>query len=171
MFLVDAAGGAGRYAQELVPALLEAEPRLALTVFVNCDAPASLAAAPWAGEVDWVRLPTRFSNRTHLPGQAVALPAIAARRRLDVVHSLANGGPPITPGIRRVVTMLDLIWLHQREDWGSPSAVKTCVSVALAKSSTTSAMTVTAMRRREVFIPSRSPRCSRRRSASRSGAW
>jgi glycosyltransferase involved in cell wall biosynthesis len=125
MFLVDAAGGAGRYAEELVPALLDADPTIRLSVFVNRDAPASLAGAAWAGEVDWVRFPTRFSNRTHLLGQATALPAVAARRRLDVVHSLANGGPPLTLGAKRVVTLLDLIWLHQREAWGTPAAVRT----------------------------------------------
>ncbi|HEY7562810.1 MAG TPA: glycosyltransferase family 1 protein [Gaiellaceae bacterium] len=125
MFLVDAAGGAGRYAVELVPALLEAEPELALTVFVNRDAPASVTQAAWAGEVDWVAFPTRFSNRTHLLGQAVGIPGSAAWKRLDVVHSLANGGPPLTPGVRRVVTLLDLIWLHQRENWGTPGAVRT----------------------------------------------
>ena len=125
MFLVDAAGGAGRYAQELVPALLEAEPGLELTVFVNRDAPAWPTRADWARDVAWVRMPTRFSNKTHLPGQAFALPVVAARRRLDVVHSLANGGPPLTPRVRRVVTLLDLIWLHQREAWGTPAAVRT----------------------------------------------
>jgi glycosyltransferase involved in cell wall biosynthesis len=125
MFLVDEAGGAGRYANELVPSLLELEPGLRLSLFVNRDAPAALANADWAGDVDWVRLPTRFSNRTHLPGQAFVLPVLAARRRLDVVHSLANGGPPVTVGPRRVVTLLDLIWMHQGEAWGTPSAVRT----------------------------------------------
>jgi glycosyltransferase involved in cell wall biosynthesis len=125
MFLVDEAGGAGRYAEELVPALLDAEPGLRLTVFVNSDAPATLASAAWSGDVDWARLPTKFSHRTHLPGQAFALPIVAARRRLEVVHSLANGGPPLTIGARRVVTLLDLIWLHQGEAWGTPSAVRT----------------------------------------------
>jgi glycosyltransferase involved in cell wall biosynthesis len=94
-------------------------------VFVNRDAPAGLRAQPWAGDVEWVELPVRFSNRTHLLGQTGALPFAARRRRLDVLHSLANGGPPITPGVARVVTMLDLIWLHQREAWGTPSAVRT----------------------------------------------
>jgi glycosyltransferase involved in cell wall biosynthesis len=125
MFLVDQAGGAGRYAEELVPALIDADPGLRLTVFVNRDAPATLAQSPWAGDVEWVRLATRFSNRTHLPGQTFAVPVVAARRRLDVVHSLANGGPPLTFGARRIVTLLDLIWLHQREAWGTPAAVRT----------------------------------------------
>jgi glycosyltransferase involved in cell wall biosynthesis len=125
MFLVDAAGGAGRYASELVPALLEAEPRLRLTLFVNRDAPDSVTSAGWAGEVEWVRMPTRFSNRTHLLAQATALPIVAAQRRLDAVHSLANGGPPLTVGAKRIVTLLDLIWLHQREAWGTAAAVRT----------------------------------------------
>ena len=125
MFLVDEAGGAGRYAHELVPALLETDPSIRLTVFLNRDAPATLSSAGWSKDVDWVRLPTRFSNRTHLPGQAFLLPVVAARRRLDVVHSLANGGPPLTIGAKRIVTLLDLIWLHQREAWGTPSAVRT----------------------------------------------
>jgi glycosyltransferase involved in cell wall biosynthesis len=125
MFLVDAAGGAGRYASELVPALLEAEPQIRLTLFVNRDAPDSLTSADWAGEVEWVRMPTRFSNRTHLVGQATALPVVAVRKQLDIVHSLANGGPPLTVGVRRIVTLLDLIWLHQREAWGTPAAVRT----------------------------------------------
>ena len=129
MFLVDEAGGAGRYASELVPARLEAGSDLSLTVFVNSDAPASLSGADWAGEVEWVRLPTRFSHRTHLAGQVTALPAIAARRGLDVVHSLANGGPPVTPRVKRVVTLLDLIWLHQQEAWGSKAAVRTMAAL------------------------------------------
>jgi glycosyltransferase involved in cell wall biosynthesis len=125
MFLVDEAGGAGRYAEELIPALLDADPELRLTVFVNRDAPRALGMLPWAEDVEWKRLPTRFSNRTHLVGQALALPVLAGRSKLDVVHSLANGGPPVTIGPRRVVTLLDLIWLHQGTAWGSPSAVRT----------------------------------------------
>jgi glycosyltransferase involved in cell wall biosynthesis len=125
MFLTDAAGGAGRYAFELAPALLEAEPDMQLAAFVNRDAPAALRVQPWASEVEWVELPVRFSNRTHLLGQAGALPFAARRRRLDVLHSLANGGPPVTPGVPRIVTMLDLIWLQQREAWGTPAAVRT----------------------------------------------
>jgi glycosyltransferase involved in cell wall biosynthesis len=125
MFLVDAAGGAGRYAFELVPALLEAAPDLELTLFVNRDSPAALRSEAWAGDVEWVELPVRFSNRTHLLGQAAGLPVLARRRRLDVLHSLANGGPPITPGVARVVTMLDLIWLHHGRAWGTRGAVHT----------------------------------------------
>jgi glycosyltransferase involved in cell wall biosynthesis len=136
MFLVDEAGGAGRYASELVPALLEADSDLALTGFVNRDAPVSLFEADWVGAIDWVRLPTRFSNKTHLAGQVTALPAIAARRGLEVVHSLANGGPPVTPRVRRVVTLLDLIWLHQQEAWGSRAAFRTMAAMTRVSAKT-----------------------------------
>lgn len=117
VFLVERAAGAGRYAFELAPALLEALPGVRITAFVSREAPADLRSQPWAGDVEWVVLPVRVSNRTHLLGQVAALPALALRRRLDVVHSLANGGPPVTPGVARVVTLLDLIWLHQGEAW------------------------------------------------------
>jgi glycosyltransferase involved in cell wall biosynthesis len=124
VYLVERAAGAGRYAQELLPALLEAEPRARLTAFVSRDAPRDLRGQPWAEEIEWVELPVRFSNRTHLLGQLAALPVIAARRRLDVVHSLANGGPPFTFRAAKVVTLLDLIWLHQGESWDSARAVR-----------------------------------------------
>jgi glycosyltransferase involved in cell wall biosynthesis len=124
VYLVERAAGAGRYAYELLPALLEADPTVRLTAFVSRDAPRDLIEQPWAGEIDWVELPVRFANRTHLLGQVVAVPAIAARRRLDVVHSLANGGPPLTLRAKKVVTLLDLIWLHQGESWDSARAVR-----------------------------------------------
>ena len=124
VYLVDQAGGAGTYAYELVPALLEAEPTVRLTAFVSRDAPVGLRGQPWAGEIDWVELPVRFANRSHLVGQVIGIPAVAARRRLDVVHSLANGGPPLTLRARKVVTLLDLIWLHQGEQWDSARAVR-----------------------------------------------
>jgi glycosyltransferase involved in cell wall biosynthesis len=124
VFLVDRAGGAGTYAYELLPALLDADPTVRLTAFISRDAPADLRYEPWAGEVDWVELPVRFGNRSHLFGQVLGIPAVAARRRLDLVHSLANGGPPLTLGARKVVTLLDLIWLHQGEQWDSARAVR-----------------------------------------------
>jgi len=124
VYLVERAAGAGRYAYELLPALLETEPGIHVSAFVSRDAPPDLRRQSWAEEVDWVELPVRFSNRTHLLGQVAALPVIAARRRLDVVHSLANGGPPLTFRAAKVVTLLDLIWLHQGEAWDSARAVR-----------------------------------------------
>jgi glycosyltransferase involved in cell wall biosynthesis len=124
VFLAERNGGAGRYAAELLPALLTVAPETRLTAFVNREAPAMLFSAPWSGEVDWVRVPVTARTPLHLVAQATILPAASHRRRLDVLHSLANGGPPITPGVARVITLLDLIWLHQREHWDSPAAMR-----------------------------------------------
>jgi glycosyltransferase involved in cell wall biosynthesis len=124
VFLMEDSAGAGRYVTELLPALL-AEGDVRISAFVNKEAPPGLFHEPWSGEVDWVRLPVTIRTPLHLAAQATAIPAIAARKRLDVLHSPANGGPPVTPGVARVITLLDLIWLHQQEAWDSPRAVRT----------------------------------------------
>lgn len=113
IYLVEDSGGTSRYAHELIPALLECEPGIELTVFVNRDAPSSLLRASWAPRVRWVR--TRFGLRPipwHLPYQLLALPARAAGYRLDLVHGLANVVPLLAPGLRTVVTLHDVTWLH-----------------------------------------------------------
>ena len=46
-----------------------------------------------------------------------AVPLAAARRKLDLLHSPANLGPLFTPGVAHVVTLLDVIWKHQKEAW------------------------------------------------------
>jgi glycosyltransferase involved in cell wall biosynthesis len=118
LFLVETSGGTGSYARELMPALLREEPGLELTAFVNRDAPESLLSEPWAGEVDWVRIPFRLvhaglrGNVLSMASQWGALPVLAARRRIDVVHGLANVVPLVSPSVATVVTLLDLIWLR-----------------------------------------------------------
>ena len=124
VFLTERNAGAGRYVTELLPALLNVAPELRLTAFVNREAPESLLSGPWSDEVEWVRMPVTAKTPLHLAAQASVVPALAWKRRLDVVHSPANGGPPVTPGVARVITLLDLIWLHQREQWGSAAAMK-----------------------------------------------
>ncbi|HEV8601958.1 MAG TPA: glycosyltransferase family 1 protein [Gaiellaceae bacterium] len=125
VFLVEGSAGAGRYVTELLPSLLTVAPETRITAFVNREVPKSLFSAPWSGEVDWVRLPVTIRTPLHLAAQAGVLPLAALRKRLDVLHSPANGGPPVTPGTARVITLLDLIWLHQQEAWDSPRAVRT----------------------------------------------
>ena len=124
VFLAERNGGAGTYASELLPALLAVAPELRLTVFVGRDVPRTLTTSPWSDEVEWVQIPVTTKTPLHIAAQATVLPVVARRKRLDVLHSPANGGPPITPGVARVVTLLDLIWLHQREQWDSPAAMR-----------------------------------------------
>ena len=124
VFLVEGAGGAGRYALELLPALRAVAPESELTAFVNKDAPSTLFEQSWSDGIDWVRLPVGIASKAHLAAQMTVVPVSAARRRLDVLHSLANIGPLVTPGVARVVTLLDVIWLHQGADWEAGAAAR-----------------------------------------------
>jgi glycosyltransferase involved in cell wall biosynthesis len=118
VFLGERAGGAGRYARELAGALLAAEPATELHVFLSADAPADIRREPWANDVRWVTLPIHLSGApTHVPAEYLAIPPLAAARRLDVIHSPANTGPTRTPGVASVVSVLDLIWLHRPWEW------------------------------------------------------
>jgi glycosyltransferase involved in cell wall biosynthesis len=119
IFLQQASGGVGRYARELPGALLAVEPNTEIHVFVSRDAPPDLSEEPWAQAVRWVRCPVGLQGqRAHLLFEFAALPMLAATRRVDVLHSLANLGPGITPGLASVVSLLDVIWMRPPEDWG-----------------------------------------------------
>lgn len=124
LFLGERAGGVGRYAMELPGALLAAEPDTEVHVFVSRDVPAHLREEPWAQSVRWVTLPVGLEGPPlHVPFQFAALPPLALARGLDVLHSPANTGPVITPGLASVVTLHDLIWLHRPAEWeASPRA-------------------------------------------------
>jgi glycosyltransferase involved in cell wall biosynthesis len=124
VFLGERAGGIGRYAMELPAALLAAEPATELHLFVSREVPATLRREPWAPEVRWVELPVRPSRLpVHVPAQFLALPLLAAARHLDVIHSPANTGPVIVPGLASVITLTDLIWLDRAAEWESSRRV------------------------------------------------
>ena len=118
VYLHEDSGGAGTYARELIPAILTVEPKTRITAFVSTAAPGSIFEADWAREVEWVRFPFEesgghlWTGPLTLGSQWAAIPAIALRRRLDVVHGLANLVAPLAPRVATVVTLLDLIWLR-----------------------------------------------------------
>ena len=124
VYLVEGSGGAGTYARELIPALLAVEPGTRITAFVGRSAPADVRLAPWASEVEWVTFPVDYDyGRPWNPllagaAQWGALPWGAARRRLDVVHGLANVVPIVSPRVARVVTPArpDLAALPDHDD-------------------------------------------------------
>lgn len=121
-FLTGGGGGAARYARELVRGLEGLGAGSDLTIFIGADAPDDVRRD--APSAEWVRLPVRVANKMHLPAQLAALPLLSARRRLDLIHSPANIGPFVSFGVRRVVTLLDVIWLHQRENWEGGAAAR-----------------------------------------------
>ncbi len=116
VFLESRSGGTGTYTRELIGALLEADPGLQITAFVGAEVPAWFSEQPWSGDIEIVRSGVTVThgppgNFLRLMGtQWVAQPWRARRRRLDVVHGLANIAP--LAGIPSVVTVLDLIWLR-----------------------------------------------------------
>jgi glycosyltransferase involved in cell wall biosynthesis len=114
VYLVADSGGSGRYARELIRGLLAVSPETRITAFVGRTAPSDLFEASWSSAVDWVRLPVSATARVpwHLAGQMIGIPAIAAKRRLDVVHGLANLVPVVSPLVPTVVTLLDVTWIH-----------------------------------------------------------
>jgi glycosyltransferase involved in cell wall biosynthesis len=130
LFLWEGSGGTGTYVRGLLPALLREEPSLSLTAFVSSHAPQDLLAQDWSSAVEWVRWDVNISERRTLLTQMVGLPAAAARRRLDVLHSPANVGPLLTTRTAKVVTLLDLIWLHEGEDSGLEGWSRTSMRLA-----------------------------------------
>jgi glycosyltransferase involved in cell wall biosynthesis len=106
---VRGAGGAGTYARELMPALLEVEPDTELTAFVTHRVPEEVLADD---RIDWVRYEVEPASRRALWTQHVEIPREATKRKLDLVHNPANIGIVATRRAANVLTVLDLIWLH-----------------------------------------------------------
>ena len=121
VYLVKRSGGAGTYARELIPELLRAEPGIQITAFASRELDEADRESPWGREIDWVRLPVTVTHGppwnalSGMRAQWLSLPRVAARRRLDVVHGLANVAPLAAPGVATVVTLLDLIPLNHPE--------------------------------------------------------
>lgn len=121
------AGGVGRYARELLGAMLAAQPSIQLTVFVTRSAPADLRDEAWAGAARFVTLPMRGQGALAAGIEHTALPVLAAALRLDVLHSPGNTGPVLTPGLASVVTVHDLIWLHHADEWERDERVRRAI--------------------------------------------
>src|SRR5919106_1245181 len=105
VFLVEDSGGAGRYARELIRAMRALEPDLRLTAFVSSELPSDVQEARWADGIEFVRFPIAVTHGP--PGNIVltmgaqwgAIPWLARRRGLQVVHGLANIAPLVAPGV------------------------------------------------------------------------
>ncbi len=110
VFLVPGAtGGMEVYARELIPALIAAAPELRFTAFINREA-AAAGDGPWGDLLPAVTVPVRARNRVQwVLGEQALLPPLAARARVDLVHSLASTAPLWGP-FRRVSTVHDLIY-------------------------------------------------------------
>jgi glycosyltransferase involved in cell wall biosynthesis len=107
-------GGSETYLRALVPALVEAHPDVQFEIATTRRGAKALSEEPWADLVALLRLPCdddEPARRTVV--EQIVLPRLARRRGWDVLHSLANRGPARTAQ-RSVVTVLDVIFFHQR---------------------------------------------------------
>ena len=110
LFLVPGeTGGMEVYARELIPQLLAAAPRLRFTAFINREA-AQAGGGPWGELLPAVTLPVSARSRVQwVLGEQALLPAMAARARVELMHSLASTAPLWGP-FRRIATVHDLIY-------------------------------------------------------------
>ena len=111
VFLVPGeTGGMEVAARELIPALLsEAPAGTRFTAFVNREA-AAAGDGPWGELLPSVTVPVSARNRVQwVLGEQLLLPRLAARERVDLVHSLASTAP-LRGRFARVVTVHDLIY-------------------------------------------------------------
>ena len=109
IFLVPGqTGGMEIAARELIPALVAAGgEELRFTAFVNREAAADGSISEL---VATTTVPVRARRREQwVLGEQALLPPLAARARVDLVHSLASTAPLWGP-YRRVVTVHDLIY-------------------------------------------------------------
>ncbi len=114
IFLVPGeTGGMEVAARELIPALLAAAPGgMRFTAFVNREAAADPA---WRAGIDSVRVGVNARSRLQwVVGEQALLPLLAARARVDLLHSLASTAP-LWGRFRRVVTVHDLIFARAPE--------------------------------------------------------
>lgn len=110
VFLVPGeTGGMEIVARELIPALIAAAPELRFTAFIAREA-AAAGDGPWGELLPAVTVHVNSRNRAQwVLGEQTLLPALAARARVDLVHSLASTAPLWGP-FRRVTTVHDLIY-------------------------------------------------------------
>jgi glycosyltransferase involved in cell wall biosynthesis len=98
------------YARELIPALVSlAPPGMRFTAFINREA-AAAGDGPWGEIVPAVTVPVHARQRDQwVFGEQALLPPMAARARVDLLHSLASTAP-VWGRFRRVTTVHDLIY-------------------------------------------------------------
>ena len=106
-------GGPETYLRELVRALASEYPNLRMTVLTTGSGAAALTADGF-GDVAEVRgLPAEEYSRARRQFAEQLLVQVHARRAgADLLHSLASTGPVATPGLRSVVTLHDVTFMH-----------------------------------------------------------
>jgi glycosyltransferase involved in cell wall biosynthesis len=112
VFLEPKMGGIETYVRRLYPALLEVQPDLRISLFVNEHGRALLAAEPWAAKVELVTHRVLGRRGTRALSEAILLGSFSDRRGCEVLHSVALIAP-LRLRAASVVTIADVTWLRQ----------------------------------------------------------
>jgi glycosyltransferase involved in cell wall biosynthesis len=121
VFLQPRMGGLETLVRRLVPALVQLRPEARISVFANADGARSLRDE-WGRDVEVVTHPLLGVRHLRAISELTLLGALADRRGLDLLHSVAMIGP-LRLKAAHVVTVGDLIWWHDPDSTGRPTAV------------------------------------------------
>jgi glycosyltransferase involved in cell wall biosynthesis len=116
VFLQRRMGGIETAVRELVPALLQLEPRLSVVMLVTPAGREALTDETWADEVEFVSSPILTFPMTKALFELTLVGRLADRQRADVIHSVAMIGP-VHSRAASVVSIPDVTW------WRDPSTV------------------------------------------------
>lgn len=111
VFLQPRMGGIETYVRSLLPALLEAQPSLDVSVFVNRAGRELLLREPWAESVRLLTNPLLGRRYTRALTELTVLGMLASRGGFDVLHSVALTGPLRTRPAH-VLTVGDVTWIR-----------------------------------------------------------
>jgi glycosyltransferase involved in cell wall biosynthesis len=115
LFLDPPMGGIETYLRELCRSLVVRDDAPRLTVLLNPEGHAKLAAEDWAAGAELIRAPRLGRRGLRAVNELAAVGAVADRRGADVVHSLAMTGP-LASRAARVVTIPDTVWITHPGD-------------------------------------------------------
>jgi glycosyltransferase involved in cell wall biosynthesis len=131
MFLAPGdSGGPETYLRELVRALAGEYPSLRIEVLTTGAGERSLRADGFAEIAELRALPAEEYRRLRRQFAEQLLVQVHARRHgADLLHSLASTGPVRTPGLRSVVTLHDVTFMHtptfgRATTWGMTQVVR-----------------------------------------------
>ena len=106
--------GTETYLRGLVPALVAEFPQTDFTLVTTRRGADALRDEGWDETMEIVRLPADEGERVRRTvAEQVLLPALAARRRFDVVHSLASVAPVRVPG-KAVISLHDATFFRMQ---------------------------------------------------------
>jgi glycosyltransferase involved in cell wall biosynthesis len=115
LFLVPGeTGGMETYARRLVPALAAAAPELEFVAFVGREALERAGPELFGAGVPSVVVGSTANRLRRVAVEQVALPRLARREGIDLLHSLGTTAPAL-PGCVSVVTIHDVIYATHPE--------------------------------------------------------